>query len=235
MLGTTAFEDDLNDVMVTDPCPINFGTHELWQGDFITRLLNLGIPWTSRDLHDFLDALGTAYDSYRDLQAQLNVANDGATTMNPFDIRAVTTAYLRAGESMIDMPALVECTWDELIHALSQGKEGVFYADWGDAEWLKFESLIEGDGPFSMSALAREMGLPSTRRQGIAGLVGLYGKTIERKPEVTAIGQVVTDAVKRGITSPTKVQAMIAEAGLTPPSYGATYQRIRVTRIGLGL
>lgn len=210
-------EDDLADVVVAEVAPINFGTHEILGGEFITRQLNLGQPWSNDDFVDFLEALGVAYDNYRRLGRELN--DSAQTTGGPNDIRVLASAHLLAGESMVDVPALLEVPWDDLIWAISGGNQCAFYAVWGDIEWLKFEALIAGKVAVPVAEIRREFGLSSASRYSIGGLLGLYGKVPERRlGELDELGKVVLEAVRDGITDLAGVRDRIAAAGLQGPT-----------------
>lgn len=217
-------EDDLSDVVIVEPVPIRYGFGPKGEGEgdddgfvhgsdilFTMKDSPYGAPWTSQKLAQFMDALMEGWEAVHETRY---ARRDCANLDKLIDqVREV----LASGESMIDVPIALSVEHDDVMHALSRSHPA-FYTVWGDLDWLHFESLIEGPGPFNATELAKEVGLAlgGSTRWAMERLVHLYGKpTIRRQNRpLDAIGEVLMPLVRDGVASPDRCRAELARAGL---------------------
>ena len=143
----------LCDVVLDGLVPINYALRDLWYAD----QLDVAEPHTSADLANFADTLLSAYDTWR-------VIADHSP-------REAMHQLLSDGHSIVDMPALMGVSWDEVVAAMTHNIGEP--ARWTQADWITVESVLR-DEARSMSS--RELGLRlGVHYQTASHLCSVYG------------------------------------------------------------
>lgn len=129
--------DCLCDVRITEPTPINYPINKVLGSEYLTDD-RWSLPWDATKIADYAEALLAAYDEYRRASAAAKryVRRDRAQLLS------LIQTLTKAGESMVDVPALLELTFDEMWAILRNGRPA-FYEKWGDLDWLKFEAALD--------------------------------------------------------------------------------------------
>lgn len=148
--------DCLCDVNLPDsPTPINYGLTDVWHvqtgpadplGSDVPTLpmsmklamkLGVGKPWTGSDVADLGAALLQAYEAH----ARCKARTEGEDTTRRHEDAEVIIGLLAAGESIVDVPDLLDLDWADVMYALSRGKQAP-YIGWDEHRWIEVEGKI---------------------------------------------------------------------------------------------
>lgn len=233
-------DDDYCDVVITEPVPIRygFGTPRaaglgdrgyVHGSDILLTLKDTeyGAPWTSEKLAKFGEALLAGWDAVHELRQQK------ATIDQIVTVRQITE-LLTAGHSMIDVPMLLGVEWNDVLMSLRPHNKP-FWAAWDDLEWLYWESLIAGDGPFHAASLGRALGWKrptSSVRLATEGLLTVYGKEYVRHKGGRATSpatQMIEHLMGYGYSN-AEIHAKLREAGHNLSSSDVSTRRSQIKR-----
>lgn len=234
-LGCTRCGDPecLCDVNIEEPVPYSYGfggdadvsgaDEGFVHGSDILLTLKdtkYGAPWTQEKLAEFGEALMAGWDAMVEQRKHgTRLPGDRLTR-----IRDEVAELVQSGESMVDVPVILGLDWDTVACGITHGTSArsVWWYKWGDVEWLRWEALIEGPGPFKPRVLYNEV----TGRQppggsadlAVYGLLELYGKrAASRDPrgrKLDSISQKILALMKQGETSPSHIQHMLKRSGV---------------------
>lgn len=145
------------DVVIEEPIEERFDPTEVFLAHKVVRQKRLGKPWTSSQLADLWDGLTTAYDAYRRVKDARESRDFGVSLDAKYSNRAVVTELLGMGESILDVPRLLDVHWVDVMGALTHGKTPA-YAGWSEMRWLEFESVVL-DESWTRNRLAKHFGI----------------------------------------------------------------------------
>ena len=161
--------DCLCDVHIESITPINFGTNELWHGEAVTRAMNLGVPWSSKDFADLMGALTKAHDTW--------VEGKHFNNTEAHVLRVQIIDLLRAGDSIIDVADILGCAFKQVLSALTNDTPATVWM-WDEAQWLAAEALIyDGFEHHSAEVLVEMLG-GGFHRGVIDQIADWYGVTV---------------------------------------------------------
>jgi len=154
------------------PCPINFGLTELWNGETITRAMNLGVPWSRSDVADFGTALLKAHDMWAK-------GSPRGETVEGEVLRNKVCDLLRGGDSMVDVARILDLPWKTIARALTNNVPTPVW-NWSEHDWLRVEGIIYDSFPnHGDKALAAMLG-PDVTWRVVASLAEWYGVTVNQ-------------------------------------------------------
>lgn len=155
-------------VLGVERTPINYGMTDVWHGEAIARAMDVGVPWSGKDIADFGESMLKAYDMWK-RDARRGEAIEGEV------LRSKVCDMLRSGISMLDVSKRLDTEWAVIIRAMTNGVRGVVWG-WDDAQWLMAEALIyDGFRYNGMDKLAKQMGV---HRDVVIKLSEWYGVPI---------------------------------------------------------
>lgn len=165
---------------------VRYSLTEGWGSEFMTDD-HWSYPWDGAKLADYAEAILEAYDAHR---AALSAIETDPKRYGPIECAAIAAALLKKvkgllaeGESMVDVPAMLHLTFDELWQRIHWTSRPPFYVTWDDGDWLFFEAALSTfpQGAYSWSAMGDALGLSADvrqlRREGLRRLGELYGLT----------------------------------------------------------
>lgn len=132
----------LCDVEVESPSPINFSLTQVLGSEFMTNE-RWSYPWDATKFADYAETLLSAYDEWRHRQTKTWLHGHAARerTVDREELRSRIRELTTAGESMVDVPALLDMHPDEMWSVLQGGPRSPF-REWGDLDWLRWESIL---------------------------------------------------------------------------------------------
>ena len=186
--GVTAHEDEcLCDVRVGEPTPINFSINQVLGSEFLDDD-RWSHPWDASKVADYAETLLAAYDEWRERSANPAFRDGHARRLRDrAAFQAEVRELLRSGESIVDVPAILGITFDEMWEALRHARSP-FYETWGDLDWLKFESALESfpPGVFNTYQLASRLGMPRREVQLRKMVLGQLAESLYGRRQVSA-------------------------------------------------
>lgn len=161
--------DCLCDVQMAVPTSIEFDPSTFWMCDVVWN--SEAIAEGGQDaLLDFLEKMTVAYDAVRELQSR-NERNDAMRGNVDQSVRENALQALKDGQSMVDLPELLQVSYADIISSITHGRPSPLWA-WGDLEWLKFEGWVEQQEQVGQRDIQREFGIG----YGVAErLIAMYG------------------------------------------------------------
>lgn len=163
--------DCLCDVQMTVPATIEFDPSTFWMCDVV---------WNSEAIADggpeallgFLEKMTLAYDAVRELQERNEQADRLRGNVDE-SVRVYALRALADGQSMVDLPDLLQVSYADVISSITKGRPSKLWA-WGDLEWLKFEAYAEEHPTVGQREICREfkVGYSVAER-----LISMYGLT----------------------------------------------------------
>lgn len=205
---TTHGDDCLCDVTIGEPTPINHPLNDIWHMDVIMRIKNLSAPFSSADLADMLEALGEAYDATR------QVAGLAAEQIeNIEEQRNEIAGLLQSGESIVDLPEILDVPFGRILQLLSRNRVTPWWA-WDELKWIEVEGMIrDPDGGPSSYEAERILGIDDNT---IIKLWKLYGRTefgqSAKAKRDEKINQIIIDFHELPLA---KLADVVAQQGIT--------------------
>lgn len=167
------------------PVPIRYGAHEIeWAQHIVQSREDICVPYTAPVFCALYEAVATAYDSWRYTERETCAERDRATQLRDQKMtKANTTELLEAGESMVDVPAILGFASYEtyLLHLLGQNAQRSALSDWTDLDWLRWEAFIRKQGPISANACCTAMDKPRSLIGNFKLLLSLYNHPVGRQ------------------------------------------------------
>lgn len=192
--------DDLSDVIITTPTPVNYSFTEVWHADIIARAVGYTDGGGERFVR-FLTALAEAYDQTRHL-ADLD-ADWSEGTQEPAR-KAEIASLLAAGESMVDMADLIGDSHARVMATITSGQPTMLWV-WSERRWAEWEDAINRTPIPSSASLGREFALDW---HTVNSLLDWYGKTSLRSSRKEMWGR-IKEII---LANPTLTARQIAEA-----------------------
>lgn len=129
------------------------------------------------NLADFLEALAMGYDATREVAAQDDDWLEGVAHPT---YRAAIVEQLRAGESIIDLPAILGDSFIRILAGITKAYPSILWT-WGEARWAALEDQLNSAPAHNPTVLGRAFGI-TTDQAG--ALIKLYGKDKARAANI---------------------------------------------------
>lgn len=209
--------DCLCDVRFVEPAPIVCSFVETWHAGIVARAHNYKEGEGGAKLANFLEALGGAYDATRRIANQADGWLEGTAST---EYRQRIHALLQSGESMIDLPNILQDSFARIVATLTAGQPTVCWT-WGDPDWARFEDAMAAPS-VAPSVLSKDFGI--TYEQAVY-LIGAYGRERAAAPPKKSI----TRAHELFAAHPTLSAAQVTDL-LLAEGYEANYEKVKKQR-----